>query len=611
MHRGSILHAVPCDLKRLPIGALEVFVLSCVTGTLRAEEVAEAAGLEIGELLKLARRLVDLGALSVARETQKMKRPAPLRRTESPPPAPSAPRIARSLVPPAVAPVLRPCPDMRSLGISPREGFVLSQIDGSTTTADLIEITHLSAREVSDALYALEAAGAIELEPRKSRSSKAPPLATKAPPQHVTKAPSQRVTKAPSQRTTKAPPQRATKAPEPRATKPPLARVTPAPERVLVEVPAVPASERAQIAADADRLDGVDHYDALGVARDVDAKAIRRAYHALAAKFHPDRFFGKDLGPARPALQRVFVRLTRAHDLLSNKSKRDDYDLTLPPRTSVRAPPPAPPASRPPPAPPPPAAIAPPPPPAAIAPPPPPAPPPPVAIAPPPPPAPPPPAAIATPSPPPLTIVTPSTPPGSVPSQAVAPPVSGTAPRAASAKKRASVQEHVDVFVRAAKEAMDRGDLTTAANNYRLAVQCSDDPLLRATLEETDAKARARVRDVSLTAARAAEQGGRWAEAAAKYAKAHSVKPEPWIAERAANAMRLEGADLRRAAQLGEQAVLAEPNNASYRVTLGEIYLDAGLMVRAAGESSRALVLAPTDLRANMLAKLVAKAKRA
>jgi tetratricopeptide (TPR) repeat protein len=178
-------------------------------------------------------------------------------------------------------------------------------------------------------------------------------------------------------------------------------------------------------------------------------------------------------------------------------------------------------------------------------------------------------------------------------------------------KDRRLPQERVLVFVRAAEDALDRHDFVAAANNYRLAVQCSDDPALRVALEETDAKARRRTRDTSLSGAATAEQAARWAEAGAKYAKAYAAHPEAWVAERAANAMRLAGADLKAASRLAEQAVLAEPNNAAYRVTLGEIYFDAGLLARAAGESARALALAPGDVRASTLAKLVAKGKRA
>jgi hypothetical protein len=137
MHRRSILRSVACDLKKLPIGALEAFVLSQVHGHSAAEDVAEAVGLELGELLRVAQRLVELGALSVDGEKAKTKRPAPpsSRRTSSPPALSKATKTAKALVPGNVVPVPRKRVDLRSLGIGPREGFVLSQIDGVTSRA--------------------------------------------------------------------------------------------------------------------------------------------------------------------------------------------------------------------------------------------------------------------------------------------------------------------------------------------------------------------------------------------------------------------------------------------------------------------------------------------
>ena len=74
--------------------------------------------------------------------------------------------------------------------------------------------------------------------------------------------------------------------------------------------------------------------------------------------------------------------------------------------------------------------------------------------------------------------------------------------------------------------------------------------------------------------------------------------------------MCMAGTDLRQAALLAEKAVLAEPKNAGYQVTLGEIYLAAKMFARAGGEASRALALAPEDRRAKALAASIAKAKR-
>jgi DnaJ-class molecular chaperone len=78
-------------------------------------------------------------------------------------------------------------------------------------------------------------------------------------------------------------------------------------------------------------------YARLDVPRDADRKAIKRAYFAIAAKFHPDRFFKKKLGKAQAPLERLFVRMTEAHDTLADKTRRAAYDATLPPLPRSRS----------------------------------------------------------------------------------------------------------------------------------------------------------------------------------------------------------------------------------------------------------------------------------
>ena len=89
--------------------------------------------------------------------------------------------------------------------------------------------------------------------------------------------------------------------------------------------------------------------------------------------------------------------------------------------------------------------------------------------------------------------------------------------------------------------------------------------------------------------------------------RAYDLRADAAVAERAAYALRMGKGDLRRAVSLGAYAIAAEPNNATFRITLGEVYLAANLVQRAAEESAIALKLVPDDPRAKQLAAAIAK----
>ena len=63
-----------------------------------------------------------------------------------------------------------------------------------------------------------------------------------------------------------------------------------------------------------------DLYAILGVARDVDADALRTAYRKLARKYHPD------VNPGDKAAEERFKEISRAYDVLSDAEKRRNYD---------------------------------------------------------------------------------------------------------------------------------------------------------------------------------------------------------------------------------------------------------------------------------------------
>ena len=62
-------------------------------------------------------------------------------------------------------------------------------------------------------------------------------------------------------------------------------------------------------------LDYTDYYEVLGVPRDADHEAIRRAYRKLARKYHPD------LNSSGDAEDR-FKELGEAYEVLSDPDKR-------------------------------------------------------------------------------------------------------------------------------------------------------------------------------------------------------------------------------------------------------------------------------------------------
>lgn len=64
------------------------------------------------------------------------------------------------------------------------------------------------------------------------------------------------------------------------------------------------------------RAESSSDFDVLGLDQSATVKDIKRAYFELAALIHPDRFFGKDIGPWRGRLEQAYLRATRAHDAL-------------------------------------------------------------------------------------------------------------------------------------------------------------------------------------------------------------------------------------------------------------------------------------------------------
>ncbi len=67
------------------------------------------------------------------------------------------------------------------------------------------------------------------------------------------------------------------------------------------------------------------HYDVLDVPKGASAAEIKDAYHALARRFHPDRFH-QSSADLRARIESAFARMAQAYEVLSDARQRDNYD---------------------------------------------------------------------------------------------------------------------------------------------------------------------------------------------------------------------------------------------------------------------------------------------
>jgi curved DNA-binding protein CbpA len=81
-----------------------------------------------------------------------------------------------------------------------------------------------------------------------------------------------------------------------------------------------------------------DLYALLGVNPKANAEDIQKAFYERSRRWHPDRFFRRELGEYREKLDQVFVTTTEAYRILSDGESRSRYDATRSPARPAPAP---------------------------------------------------------------------------------------------------------------------------------------------------------------------------------------------------------------------------------------------------------------------------------
>ena len=430
---------------------------------------------------------------------------------------------------------LAPC-DLKRLPIGATEAYLLSRLDGPSTLEDLSDAVALPLAETRRVVQHLAQLGAVSID-------------------GVVRKVSVRLSRVPGKNASlRVGPRGKTVRP---GSKPSQARKTVTPgARSKMRLPAAQVEAACELPPDIEqrireldgRLPSLADHEVLSLSSDAAPREIRRAYFALAAAYHPDKFYGKKLGPLAPVLQRVFLRITSAHERLLAQAKRTGR-RSMVPKTKLSLKPPAP-------------------------------------------------------EPKPVVIAkAPSAPPISREDYARASDAAYR--RIESEKANKAAKARAQVFADLAQAAFQRGDMASASQHYQLAIQVHVDPVwlqqlqvARAAVDHAEAAKRGREAEAMLD----------WNAAVESWEAAYGARPTALAAERLANALLQSRLDVRRAVTLAQQASLDEPKDLDVRVTLAEALLVAGLVTRARTEINRVLESAPTHERAKAIATRVRKA---
>ncbi len=227
---------------------------------------------------------------------------------------------------PSARVVVEPSAQLQQLPLTPSEFFVLSRLDMPIKIADLLKACGLPPPEAEAALAKLLSLGAAKLlepapEPRRpvaqgaaaerKRQSLVAQLAAartrhEPPPSSQSAATTTTTTTTTAQDSAAAPGE---------GPPPPWPRVPDSDARVLSEL-AIPVEEQQRILALHDRLEELSPFEILGIWPTHDMRLVRRAYHEVSRDFHPDSYFGQNIGRFSEYLAALFRRATQAHEAL-------------------------------------------------------------------------------------------------------------------------------------------------------------------------------------------------------------------------------------------------------------------------------------------------------
>lgn len=197
-------------------------------------------------------------------------------------------------------PTLNTAANLTEVRLTPVEGFVLSRVDGLTSYEDICQVSGLPVAATLDILRKLRREGLIlnpgekpeKPDPAKAKAQASPGIAAR-----------------PRRRLTLGVPVAVS-----------LLEVhddgSPVDRAELAKGPGLDEETKARILRLHRRLKTLKPHELLALSPGADPAMVKRAYFAASKEVHPDRFYGKDMGPYRDKLSDIFAQLTRAFEQL-------------------------------------------------------------------------------------------------------------------------------------------------------------------------------------------------------------------------------------------------------------------------------------------------------
>ena len=187
------------------------------------------------------------------------------------------------------------------LQLQPIEGFILSRFESPLSLGEIVAMSGLPEAQVLHSVYALALGGLL------TRANwPAMPLLTNVSAQ-ASAVNTPDTTTTISARSEKI-------APPPGAPEP------------TIDAPPDPHAEIDALFA---RVNSADYFQLLGATRDSDPAQLKRAYYALAKRFHPDRFQRVADAPLRARIETAFTQITQAYETLRDPRARTAYESKL------------------------------------------------------------------------------------------------------------------------------------------------------------------------------------------------------------------------------------------------------------------------------------------